>query len=139
MIFFNTLIFSFCLKIMFSDLAYCNPDLNRGEKLYLEQCAKCHRKNGNGIKGIYPPLKRSDYIAKESPEELLRGMIYGRSGKIVVNGVVYNGVMTTEIDKSLSDDDIALILTYVLIKFNDISYVVSPKEVVSARIAGKLP
>jgi len=65
-------------------------------------------------------------------------MIYGRSGKIVVNGETYNGVMTTEIDKSLTDIDIALILTYVYQELNDINIVVSPSEVQKARKAGKL-
>jgi len=114
-------------------------DPARGDKLYKEQCAKCHRNDGSGIKMVYPPLKNSDYIKKQDNIELLRGMIYGRSGKIVVNGYSYNGVMTTEIDKSLSEEDIANILTYVLQKQNGINKLVAIKEVKEARKAGKLP
>jgi hypothetical protein len=66
-------------------------------------------------------------------------MIYGRSGKIVVNGETYNGVMTTEIDKSLTDIDIALILTYVYQELNNMEIIVGPSEVQKARKAGKLP
>ncbi len=114
-------------------------DISRAEKLYIDQCSKCHRKNGTGIRRVYPPLKNADYIRNNSVEELLRGMIYGRSGRIVVNGVTYNGVMETEVDKTLSDYDIGLILTYVLWEFNDIKKIVTPEEVQSARKAGKLP
>jgi mono/diheme cytochrome c family protein len=114
-------------------------DTNKAEKLYNEQCSKCHRKNGTGIKNVYPPLKDADYIKKVDTQELLRGMIYGRSGKITVNNVTYNGVMTTEVDKSLTDNDIALILTYVLQKFNNIDKIVTAEEVVKAKKAGKLP
>ncbi len=111
----------------------------RGDKLFVEQCSKCHRKDGSGIKMVYPPTKKSDYIQKQDNIELLRGMIYGRSGKIVVNGYSYNGVMTTEIDKSLSEEDIANILTFVLQKQNGINKFVSVKDVKEAKKAGKLP
>jgi cytochrome c553 len=116
-----------------------NFDTNKAEKLYINQCSKCHRKNGAGIKNVYPPLKNADYIKKVDTQELLRGMIFGRSGKITVNGVTYNGVMVTEVDKSLSDGDIALILTYVLQNLNGIDKIVSTDEVSKARKAGKLP
>jgi mono/diheme cytochrome c family protein len=116
-----------------------NYDKSRGEQLYLEQCSKCHRNNGKGIKRVYPPLKNADYIRNATADNLLRGMIYGRSGKIVVNGETYNGVMTTEIDKSLTDIDIALILTYVYQELNNMEIIVGPSEVQKARKAGKLP
>ena len=115
------------------------PDMKKAKKLYIEQCSKCHRKNGKGIKRVYPPLKDADYIVENPTEELLRGMIFGRSGKITVNGKTYNGVMTTEIDESISDSDIALILTYVYKELNDMKKVVTAKEVADARKKGKLP
>ena len=114
-------------------------DSSKAGDLYDKQCSKCHRKNGKGIKRIYPPLENSDYIKNNTTEELLRGMIFGRSGKIVVIGASYNGVMTTEIDNSLTNYDIALILTFVLQNLNQIDKIVSPKDVESARKAGKLP
>ena len=126
----------FVFAPLFSQYSF---DEKRGYKLYMEQCSKCHRKDGKGIKMVYPPLKNADYIKKQDNIELLRGMIYGRSGKIVVNGYSFNGVMTTEIDKSLNDDDIANILNYVLYKMNSINRPASPKDVRDARKAGKLP
>jgi len=116
-----------------------DKDMDRAQKLYMEQCSKCHRKDGKGIKRVYPPLRNADYIKKASTQELLRGMIFGRSGKITVNGITYNGVMTTEIDNKLSDKDIALILTYVYQEMNDINKTVTSEEVVASRKAGKLP
>lgn len=111
----------------------------RGEELFVQQCSKCHRKNGKGIKRVYPPVKDADYIRNASSEELLRGMLFGRSGKIVVNGETYSGVMTTEIDKNLSDDDIANILNYVYNELNGIKKIVTSSDVQKARKAGKLP
>ena len=65
------------------------------KELFTEHCSKCHRKDGSGIKSVYPPLKNADYVSKNDPQELLRGMLFGRSGKITVNGVNYNGSVKT--------------------------------------------
>ncbi|ROL59362.1 cytochrome c [Bacteroidetes/Chlorobi group bacterium MS-B_bin-24] len=122
--------------VIFSAFSY---DKEKGKKLYIEQCSKCHRKDGKGIKGVYPPLKNSDYVQKGDKIELLRGMLFGRSGKIVVNGEVYYGVMTTEVDKNLKDEEIALILEYVFRELNGIDKSVTSEDVVKARKLGKLP
>lgn len=114
-------------------------DEKKGEKQFMEQCSKCHRRDGSGIKMVYPPLKNSDYIRNHDNTELLRGMLYGRSGKIVVNGYSFNGVMTTEIDKSLTSEDICDILNFVLQKLNGLQRFSNPKELKEARKEGKLP
>ena len=128
----------FTFVILFALLANEKEDLQRGKKLYIEQCSKCHRKNGKGIKTVYPPLKNSDYIKNGDKIELLRGMLFGREGKITVNGYTYQGVMTTEIDKSLSDRDIALILNYVYKVLNKMDVQTTAEDVKKARKAGKL-
>lgn len=114
-------------------------DESKARKLYINQCSKCHRKDGRGIKGVYPPLKNSDYVRKIDKIELLRGILFGRSGKIIVNGEVYYGVMTTEVDQNLSNSEIALILVYVYKKLNNINTPVTANDVVRARKLGKLP
>ena len=133
---FLIIFFAISIEILFGNVQY---NAQRGEQLYMEQCSKCHRKGGSGVKDVYPPLKNADYVKNGDNIELLRGMLYGRSGKITVNGITYQGVMTTEIDKSLTDDDITFILTYVFQKLNGINKTVSVQELKSARKAGKLP
>lgn len=114
-------------------------DTKKADDLYKKYCSKCHKNNGEGIKKVYPPLKNADYIKNAGKEELLRGMLFGRSGSVTVNGVKYNGVMTTEVDKSLNDDDIALILQHVYVKYNNMNITVNAKDVQKARKSGKLP
>ncbi len=116
-----------------------NVDLIKGKELYIEHCSKCHRKDGRGIKRVYPPLKKADYIKNNDKIELLRGMLFGRSGSITVNGVTYNGVMITEIDQSVSDYDAAQIMNYVYKELNGLNVVVTVKDIQEARKAGKLP
>ncbi len=114
-------------------------DKSKARSLYIEHCSKCHRKDGRGIKGVYPPLKNSDYVQNGDKIELLRGMLFGRSGKIVVNGEIYYGVMLTEVDQKLSDEDIAMILEFVFREMNNMNVSVTPQDVVKARKLGKLP
>ncbi len=92
--------------VVFAVALYSAEEFNtkKADELYKKHCSKCHRNNGEGIKKVYPPVKNADYIKKATTDELLRGMLFGRSGKIVVNGVSYNGVMTTEIDGRHSSD-----------------------------------
>lgn len=129
------------VTISFTIASADNPqiDTKKADDLYKKHCSKCHRNNGEGIKKVYPPIKNADYIRNVSTEELLRGMLFGRSGKVVVNGVTYNGVMTTEIDGTVSDDDIALLLSYVYQKFNSMNITVKADAVKKARKSGKLP
>ncbi len=110
----------------------------KAKKLFIEHCSKCHRKDGRGIKGVYPPLKNSDYVQKGDKIELLRGMLFGRSGRIVVNGEVYYGVMTTEIDSTLNNEDISMILEFVYRELNSMDVQVSSDDVIKARKLGKL-
>jgi nitrite reductase (NO-forming) len=127
------------LTVMLDFTAYSSNAAGRDKELFITNCSKCHRKDGKGIKGIYPPLKESDYLRNNDKIEILRGMLYGRSGNIVVNGSTFNGVMTTELDKSVSDDDAALILTYVYREMNGMNIAVNGNDVKTARKAGKLP
>lgn len=124
--------------ILLNSLEITSSEKSKAKDLYIKQCSKCHRKDGTGIKGVYPPLKNADYVKNNTTQELLRGMIFGRSGKIVVNGSSYNGIMTTELDKNLSDDAVADILNYVFTDLNFLPRSSTAKDVKAARKAGKL-
>lgn len=123
------------LRILFAQ----TYDKYKAQQLYINQCSMCHRKDGRGIKSVYPPLKNSDYVRNGDKIELLRGILFGRSGKIIVNGEVYYGVMPTEVNQNLSNSEIALILEYVYKELNNINTSVTADDVVRARKLGKLP
>ncbi len=85
-----------------------------GKGLYLANCAMCHQAEGQGLPGAFPPLAKSDYlqnIANNQRGELVGFPVRGRTGKITVNGVEYNGVMTAV--AGLDDAQLATLLTYV--------------------------
>lgn len=80
-------------------------------ELYQQNCGACHQKNGQGLKGVFPPLAGSDYF-KEDKSKLMDVTLNGLQGAITVNGVDYNNIMPAM--SYLTDDELASILTYVV-------------------------
>lgn len=81
-----------------------------GKNVYLKYCLACHQTDGSGVPGMYPPLKNSDWLSKEK-EVLIRQVLEGKKGIIVVNGIQFNQVMPKQ--DFLTNDQIARVLTYV--------------------------
>ena len=85
--------------------------VDAGKVLFTGTCSVCHQANGEGLAGVFPPLAKSDYIAKDV-KRIVSTVLHGLTGKVTVNGVDYNSVMPPM--NQLNDDGIANILTYVL-------------------------
>ncbi len=101
----------------------------QGKSLYTSICQACHQADANGIAGSFPPLAKSDYFASD-PAKAIRAVIHGVSGKITVNGKVYDGIMPKQ---TLSDPQIASVVTYVLNNFGNKGGEVSPADVAKQR------
>ncbi|NKB38112.1 MAG: c-type cytochrome [Gammaproteobacteria bacterium] len=86
-----------------------------GKQVYESVCAACHRGDGMGMAGAFPPLKNSDYL-KADIERAIDAVVNGLSGKIKVNGEQYNAAMPPM--GYLSDADIAAAFTYILQNWN---------------------
>ena len=85
--------------------------VDAGKVLFTGPCSVCHQANGEGLPGVFPPLAKSDYIAKDV-KRMISTVLHGLTGKITVNGKDYDSVMPPM--NQLNDDGIANILTYVL-------------------------
>lgn len=83
-----------------------------GKALYLANCAACHQPTGAGLPGAFPPLAKSDSMAKLTPSDIATNILQGRVGALVANGVTYNNIMPAL--SHLSDADVAQVVTYVL-------------------------
>ncbi|HMQ11797.1 MAG TPA: copper-containing nitrite reductase [Oligoflexia bacterium] len=96
-----------------------------GKSVYQQNCAACHQNNGEGLASTFPPLAKSDYLNADKIRaiKVVKG---GLSGMIEVNGATYNSVMPS---LSLSDEDIANVLTYVYNSWGNSGGVVKPSEV----------
>ncbi|WP_181304039.1 cytochrome c [Rufibacter sp. XAAS-G3-1] len=95
---------------------------DEGELLYGRHCASCHLENGEGLRGIIPPLVNSDYTEKN--RDILACLIrQGIKGPIMVNGRQYNQDMPG--NPRLTEADLTNIINYMQKEFK------SPAERVS--------
>lgn len=85
--------------------------IDRGKNLYEDLCLRCHSPDGNGVKGVYPPLAKSDFLFTHINESIIAVKQGGIEGKIVVNGVIYDSQME---DMGLYSDEVADVMNYIL-------------------------
>ncbi len=85
--------------------------IDAGKVLFTGTCSVCHQANGEGLASVFPPLAKSDYIAKDV-KRIIGTVLHGLTGKLTVNGKEYNSVMPPM--NQLNDDEVANILSYVL-------------------------
>lgn len=114
----NTILFFLFIAVALI-LSNCDGDTNtykQGKILYGLYCVNCHMENGEGLKGLIPPVAKSDYLAThraELPCILLRG----QKGKIVVNGVEYGNQEMLPVKRltgdPLTDFEMTNILNYI--------------------------
>jgi nitrite reductase (NO-forming) len=52
----------------------------------------CHGATGDGVKGAFPPLAKSDWLAAHR-SGAIRAVVNGLKEEITVNGEVYRGQM----------------------------------------------
>ncbi len=101
-----------------------------GESLYASYCASCHKDNGLGIEGIFPPLAGAEQVNQDD-KKLIDITLNGLSGEITVKGKKYDQQMPAF--SFLKDDEIAKILTYVRSNFGNKSAEISPNDISKQR------
>ncbi|QHL89208.1 c-type cytochrome [Nibribacter ruber] len=116
-----------CVLGLGAVLAGCFTERGKeGKLLYGRHCSSCHLENGEGLRGVIPPLADSDYLDKHR-EELACLIRNGLDGPIQVNGRIYNQAMPG--NRSLSEADITNILNYLHQEFKSPATRVSLAEV----------
>jgi mono/diheme cytochrome c family protein len=82
----------------------------RGQAIYFASCSMCHGATGDGVKGAFPPLAQSDWLAAHR-SGAIRAVVNGLKEEITVNGDVYRGQMPPIM---LDDPQVADVLTFVV-------------------------
>ena len=106
----------------------------KGAALFSKLCQTCHGEDGTGVEFLAPPLDQSDWVTG-SKNRLTSIVLFGLSGQIEVNGHLYeNGVMPSiGHDKSISDEDVAQLLSYIRNSWENSADKVSAQEVKKIR------
>ena len=105
------------------------PLLAQGKSVYAQNCLTCHMADGLGVDGMNPPLAKTDYVLGDKTR-LTNVLLNGLQG-VDIGGEQYHGVMPAQ--ATLSDAQIAAVLTYVRNSFGNKASAVSAAEVKAVR------
>ena len=75
----------------------------QGQKVFGENCAQCHRANGEGLPATFPALNKNPFVAGD-PEPVIATVLNGLKGSL--------GQMPAWKDK-LDDQQIAAVVSYI--------------------------
>lgn len=109
--------------------------VHAGERVFASVCAACHQLDGNGMQGLAPPLRDSEWVTGE-PRTLIRIALHGVRGPIEVGDQNWDAEMAGQ--GHLPDQDIAAALSYVRRAFGHTASLIRPADVSKERkAAGK--
>jgi mono/diheme cytochrome c family protein len=102
-----------------------------GERVYQRNCVGCHEPRGEGRSVAFPPLVGSSWLLddKETP---IRATLLGLAGPIEVGGHRFHGSMPN-FGVTLSDHDLASVLTYARSSWGNKAGPITPDEVAQVR------
>ena len=105
---------------------------SEGERVYGSVCVTCHQAERRRTAGRLPAAGRFSCRRRATPTCPSRSSCPGLTGELTRGGNTYNGMMTPW-GSTLSDDDVAAVLTYVRSSFGNAG------DAVTARTGGRGP
>jgi mono/diheme cytochrome c family protein len=106
----------------------------KGALVYSKICMACHQADGNGSRSQNaPPLAGSEWVAPKDPSRIIRIVLHGLSGPIKVKGEDWGTGQMLAWQETLTDEDIAHVLTYVRNSWGNKAVAVKPEQVAKIR------
>jgi mono/diheme cytochrome c family protein len=81
-----------------------------GAQVYGNYCAACHQQSGEGLPGVFPPLRGDPVVTAPGAEVHVLTVLNGLQGKII-GGVAYASPMPA-FGTQLSDEEIAAVVNH---------------------------
>lgn len=103
----------------------------RGDLLYAGMCQACHRADGMGVPGRYPPLVGTRWVTEDA-ETPARIVLFGLEGPIEVLGQIYNERMDPFAHR-LDDEEIAAVVNYIRSSWGNDAPPITPERVAELR------
>jgi mono/diheme cytochrome c family protein len=110
----------------------------KGKKIFSANCATCHQANGLGVAGQYPPLAGSEIVNGGSRRPAMI-VLKGLQGPLTVKGQHYGSAVMQPWEKTLTDEKIADVLTFIRQEWGNTAGPVSAEGVAALRkeLAGR--
>lgn len=105
-----------------------------GKRTFQNTCQACHQETGLGLPGLYPPLAGSDWVQASDPSRIIRIVLDGLHGPVLVKGETFNNIMVPW-RGALSDQQMAAVLTYVRQAWGNKAAAVNESEIKEIREA----
>lgn len=105
--------------------------LDRGGRLYERHCASCHGEQGQGVPGAYPPLAGNRAVTMPSTSNLVQVVLHGGFPPATRGNPRPFGM--PPFATTLSDADVAAVLTYIRAGWNNRAAPVSELEIAQQR------
>ena len=105
--------------------------LQRGQALFIDQCAGCHMRDGGGIAGVFPALAGSSAIQASHADTVLRVVLQGQ--RIVTTPGKPTGIAMPAFAWKLDDQEVADVVSYIRNAWGNRASMVSGKDVAQAR------
>lgn len=96
---------------------------DKGQEIFEDNCAACHRSNGEGLPAKFPALKGNAFVMGD-PKPVLDTVVHGRRGKL--------GQMPAWGPK-LTDQEIAAVVSYIRNAWGNKAPNIKPEDVAAAR------
>lgn len=109
--------------------------IEHGQTLFTANCAACHQASGEGLPGVFPPLKGNGAVNDADPALHIHTVLYGAHG-VAIGGVKYPSVMPP-FGPQLTDQDVADLIDYKRSAWGNHGRPVSPDEVKKVRARGQ--
>lgn len=108
--------------------------ITRGQAVYAKYCLSCHQVDGSGVPNLNPPLIQTKWTL--GPKTILiEQVLKGSNGKVEIDGETFHNTMPPL--ATLTDQQIADVLTYVRNNFGNKASIVTPAEVKAIRAKTK--
>ncbi|MEP7257047.1 MAG: cytochrome c [Flavitalea sp.] len=104
--------------------------MDRGKTTFDTYCLPCHQADGKGVPGMNPPLVKTKWVLGDK-KTLISILLKGLDQEIEIRGETYNNVMPAL--PSLTDQEIADVLTFVRNSFGNKASAVTVAEVKKQR------
>ena len=110
----------------------------RGKKIFSANCQTCHQANGLGVPGQYPPLAGSEIVngGSRRPATIV---MKGLQGPVTVKGQRFGAAVMQPWEKTLTDQKVAAVLTYIRSEWGNNASPVAPEQITALRkeLAGR--